>query len=211
MTETTTLETPCEIDTALAAVYNEKHRLMDRRALNYMDLQRLAGAQFRYVSRKRRVTDMTITEAIEIVQAEVAKLAAHREAHPEDYYRIPCGTNLAFHQQDQAERALANVTEYDEQIADLEEQARELGALYTGWSRFFLVTSSSGHVHSSMSCSTCRPTTRFGWLPSLSGQDEAEAVAELGPTLCTVCFPSAPVEFTEGKKITAAQAAKKVA
>lgn len=70
--------------------------------------------------------------------------------------------------------------------------------LYTGWSRFFLVTSSQGHIHSSTGCSTCLPTTRFGWLPSVSGLTEKEAVEQHGERLCSVCFPSAPVQWTEG-------------
>jgi hypothetical protein len=61
-----------------------------------------------------------------------------------------------------------------------------------------------------MHCHTCRPSTTYGWLPELSGKDEAEAVAQLGPNLCSVCFPSAPVEHVGGK-ITKAQAAKKAA
>ena len=47
----------------------------------------------------------------------------------------------------------------------------KLQEAYTGWSRFFLVTSSTGHVHSSTSCSTCRPTTTYGWLPEPLRQD----------------------------------------
>jgi hypothetical protein len=68
--------------------------------------------------------------------------------------------------------------------------------LYTGWSRFFHVE----HIHSSQHCSSFRPTTRVGWLPKVSGLTEAEAVAEYGAILCTICFPSAPVEWTEGPK-----------
>lgn len=84
---------------------------------------------------------------------------------------------------------------------------RELGYLYTGWSRFFLVTSSAGHVHSSTGCHTCRDTTTYGWMPELSGKGEIEAVAELGTVLCSACFPSAPVAH-QGGKITKAQAVK---
>jgi hypothetical protein len=65
------------------------------------------------------------------------------------------------------------------------------------WTRFHLVKNNGGHIHSSMSCSTCFPTTRFGWLPDLSGQTEAEAVAAHGAILCTVCYPSAPTEWTD--------------
>jgi hypothetical protein len=63
---------------------------------------------------------------------------------------------------------------------------------YEGWNRFFLVK----HIHNSQHCSSFRPTTRVGWLPNVSGLTEAEAVAEHGATLCTICFPSAPVELT---------------
>ncbi len=74
--------------------------------------------------------------------------------------------------------------------------ASELELLYTGWARFFIVP--GGHIHSSRRCSTCYVTTMFGWLPALSGLTEADAVAAHGPLLCSVCYPSAPVEWTVG-------------
>jgi hypothetical protein len=70
---------------------------------------------------------------------------------------------------------------------------------YTGWSRFWLVVSSVGHIHSTTACTTCFVTTEFALLPELSGSTEAEAVAGYGAVLCTVCFPSAPVEWTGGE------------
>lgn len=69
-------------------------------------------------------------------------------------------------------------------------------AEYTGWQRFYLVK----HIHSSQDCSSFRDTTRVGWLPDVSGLTEAEAVAAHGAILCTICFPTAPTEWTEGKK-----------
>jgi len=78
-------------------------------------------------------------------------------------------------------------------------ELREWTDKYTGWSRFYLV--SGGHIHASMDCSTCnngKSATNFIWLPQLSGLTEADAVASEGAFLCTVCFPSAPVEFTNG-------------
>lgn len=71
------------------------------------------------------------------------------------------------------------------------------------WTRFFWVQNNGGHGHSSMSCSTCnkgKSRTQFGWHPELSGLTMADAVAKFGPTLCTVCFPDAPVEYTVGVK-----------
>jgi hypothetical protein len=68
------------------------------------------------------------------------------------------------------------------------------------WTRFFLVQNNGGHIHKDMDCSTCnngKRATRFGWLPEFSGQTEAEAVAKHGAILCTVCYPSAPAEWTD--------------
>lgn len=62
-----------------------------------------------------------------------------------------------------------------------------------GWTRAFLVTSSSnGHVHSWTSCSTCLPTTAFTWLPEYSGTPEATIVDDAGERACTSCYSSAP-------------------
>lgn len=104
-------------------------------------------------------------------------------------------------------RFLAKVDELSDQASVTRSEIARQEKKYTGWSRFFLVTSSSGHVHSSMTCHTCRPTTAYGWVPQLSGKTEAEAVALLGETLCSVCYPSAPVAW-QGGRITKAQAKK---
>jgi hypothetical protein len=101
---------------------------------------------------------------------------------------------------------LANVTAAQAEVDRERAEFDRLNAAYTGWSRFFVVTSSTGHIHSNMRCSTCRWTTTFGWLPNLSGLTEADAVAECGPALCSVCFPSAPLDHFG--KLTAAQARK---
>jgi hypothetical protein len=89
---------------------------------------------------------------------------------------------------------------YDERKVELDAaQADYLqkNKQYEGWSRFFLVP--GGHIHSSLNCSTCNKEgkqTDFGWLPELSGLTEVDAVKEHGAILCTVCYPSAPVEYT---------------
>lgn len=80
-----------------------------------------------------------------------------------------------------------------------------------GWTRAFLVTTTGvGHVHSSTRCSTCFPTTEFGWLTELSGKTEAEIVAAAGADACTVCYPSAPVD-TAGPRSVYTKAEKKTA
>jgi len=74
------------------------------------------------------------------------------------------------------------------------------------WSRYWLVTSSDGHIHRSCHCSTCNKGLRrtgFALTPFLSGTSDAVAVADLGPALCSVCFPDAPVESKEQSRIPA--------
>lgn len=76
-----------------------------------------------------------------------------------------------------------------------------------GWSRFYMTQGEGGHIHSSMGCQTCNrnmKATRFSWLTDLSGMSEADAVKAYGAILCTVCFPSAPVEWTNGHELAAA-------
>lgn len=63
-----------------------------------------------------------------------------------------------------------------------------------GWTRAYLVvTKGQGHVHRSMNCSTCYPTTQFEWVTALSGASEQEIVDAAGERACTVCYASAPV------------------
>jgi hypothetical protein len=49
-----------------------------------------------------------------------------------------------------------------------------------------------------MYCATTFPTTAWSWLPELSGLEEDDAVEAQGPRLCSVCYPSAPTEWTLG-------------
>lgn len=201
-------------DTALAALHAELYATEDRLDRNDSHVLSLAGAKYYYRGRQR-VTDMRVPEALAIVRAELAKMDEWRAANSTteaDGYVSTKWTGYAGiiqpYAQDSATECLERRAEYVESLGRLADEIEVLQDAYTGWSRFFLVTSSPGHIHRSMSCSTCRPTTRYGWLPAVSGANEAEAVAEYGPTLCTVCYPSAPTEYTIGKKISAAKAAK---
>lgn len=74
-----------------------------------------------------------------------------------------------------------------------------------GWSRYWLVVSSSGHIHRNTHCSTCnngKQLTSFVLKPSLSGSTDADAVAALGAALCSHCFVDAPVHYREQVRIS---------
>lgn len=89
------------------------------------------------------------------------------------------------------------IAEYTPQLEKARGLEAECNAEYyrrKGWSRFWIVINSNGHIHSSMNCTTCFPTTQYGWLPNLSGSTNAEVVELAGMSACTICFPDAPVE-----------------
>lgn len=99
-----------------------------------------------------------------------------------------------------AQDVIDNLEEMKDQMFDLEHNVNELEEEWRSdpWSRFFLVANNNGHLHSSRGCSTCYPTTQYLWCAEISGLEEEDAVAEYGSQLCTVCFPSAPTEWTDG-------------
>lgn len=70
-----------------------------------------------------------------------------------------------------------------------------------GWTRAFIVVNTNGHVHKSMNCSSCYPTTQYSWLPEYSGADENKIIADAGSAACTVCYPNAPVNSLRNKPV----------
>ena len=88
------------------------------------------------------------------------------------------------------------VAELSKEYAQIKLEIARLDAIYDQdpWTRAFLVINSNGHVHSSLNCSTCFPTTRYTWLIQYSNDDEQTIVEDAGQDACTVCYPSAPAE-----------------
>jgi hypothetical protein len=178
-----TIRREVHVDTEIAAAYGvlmEKSHRVDS-----------VASQIRYlVPNSMRTRDrayMVIDGKIEV--ASVERLRTMFEA---DEIGPKAGYNRDFYADE--------FVKYDERKIELDAaQAdyREKNSQYGGWSRFFLVP--GGHIHSSLNCSTCNKegkATNFGWLPELSGLAEDDAVKEHGAILCTVCYPSAPVEHT---------------
>ncbi len=110
--------------------------------------------------------------------------------------------SLKFYQKHYPTR-IGEIAKYEGKIyifkADLRKvngQIRDLDAIYDQdpWTRAFLVVNNNGHVHSSLDCSTCFPTTRYQWLIQYSNDDENTIVEDAGQDACTICYPSAPAE-----------------
>ncbi len=86
------------------------------------------------------------------------------------------------------------IAELSKQVADLEGEFDRRG----GWTRFHKLCSTDGaRIHHTRWCSGLHRSNLndLGWHPELSGKSEAEAVALLGPVLCSKCFPSAPADW----------------
>jgi hypothetical protein len=95
------------------------------------------------------------------------------------------------------DRYLADVAQEDGRIAELSERFAPLEEVFAsrgGWNRYYLCTSTGGHVHRSRSCGTLRRTSVLVLLTEHSGMNRDDFVALAGEGACTVCFPDAPVD-----------------
>lgn len=191
MIENVATATPVEIDTELAAHWQEVYRLRAQAVSAWSnvvfytsEVLRLRGV----LSRWGKATDRQVREFL-AEHAEISESAEMKvQAYVEDWVIRP------------AERAW----EANLKVLDLEERADTIVATEINmldeewirrgrWNRAFLVTNGNGHVHRSMHCSTCRPTTEFYWVTEYSDHSEAEIVEAAGWRACTKCYPSAPV------------------
>ncbi len=130
---------------------------------------------------------------------------------------------LKFYQKHYPQRArIEEIQSCENKIAILQDklfkvgnQILDLDAIYDQdpWTRAFLVIASNGHVHSSMDCSTCFPTTRYNWLVQYSNDDEKTIVEDAGQDACTICYPSAPADVLNrpSRIVTADKIAKAAA
>ena len=89
------------------------------------------------------------------------------------------------------------------QIAEVMLLVNAMEAVYRNgpWPRFYPCMNADGHIHSSYrGCPSVYESTDMRWYPQLSGKTVAEAVADLGPTLCSKCFPGVKPEWQLSKK-----------
>lgn len=172
--------TPVEIDTQLADLYGREDALEGRLASTLSDLHYAIGERpVKAVRSTGRKTWPTTNE--QAVDKAREMLAA--------------GGMMAW-DLDSMTRRLAKYDAVRTELAEIAAAMVPLHAEYRNrpWTRFHPVP--DGHIHSSRACHTLRITTDVRWLPEMSGQDEATALAALGEAghiLCTVCYPNAPV------------------
>jgi hypothetical protein len=179
-----------ETDTRLADLHRQGAEIRQTITSHANTIKQYAGAE----RNRWGLYKMTLDEAEAIIATE-----GWKPRGPVASWGRPGGT---------IDEARAVIARARIKLAEVDAQIVECNAIWLDndcWSRFFLVP--AGHLHRDMHCSTCNnghePTT-FGWLPQLSGLTEADAVAAHGALLCTVCYPSAPAEWTNGHETEAA-------
>lgn len=150
----------------------------------YQDLTRAAEkadrqmVMLRLLTRTSRRADLSDTEVLEIAQRRQGVASGDKQA-------------VARHLTEHA-GAVSQRQKAAERFQEAEHEWQRRGQ----WTRAFLVAGVGGHVHSSMSCSTCNragTATKFEWLTDYSGATQEQIVADAGYRACTVCYPQAPL------------------
>jgi hypothetical protein len=149
-------------------------------------MHRVAGDRTRWIG-KTKVWSMNWAE----VSAAISTLIAQGDERDMSYSVRPSQLVAA-----DAE-LLAEVARLDAEIDSMESTWRA-----HRWQRYFPCLNGNGHIHASLSgCPTVNRSgkaTSMGWATELSGKPVSEAIqmppTGLGPRLCSVCFPDAPVE-----------------
>ncbi|MFE9412290.1 hypothetical protein ACFYN0_26380 [Streptomyces sp. NPDC006704] len=183
---------PPEIDALNAVVAIESYRIDDQRDRCWDRLQRALGER---KVRRGRSMDWSLGRD----EAEEKARLALQEGSGSELYRSELSKVLDA--MDALGTEMVKLNQGPRKVLGSEWERRG------GWSRFFLVE--DGHIHRSQSCFTLRIMTRLAWQPHLSGRSDEEAVAELGPFLCSHCFRDAPTEWQKNPEDVKREAKKK--
>jgi hypothetical protein len=70
-----------------------------------------------------------------------------------------------------------------------------------GWTRYFRVNNSNGHVHTTRRCDTTYVTTAWSWPTNLSGADGDQVVEYAGALTCLRCFPGQREEILRERPV----------
>jgi hypothetical protein len=175
---------PAEHDARQYAIICQASDTRDKLFAGRDRMHRMAGDRKRWIG-KSQVWQMSWAEVMEVMK----RLVAQGDEKDLSYGARPSG-------------GLARDTELLHEIARLDALSDAMEATWRahGWTRYFPCLNADGHIHVSLnSCPTIHrngKATSMGWATELSGLTVAEAIKpeNLGPRLCSVCFPDAPVE-----------------
>jgi hypothetical protein len=191
MIDRLTTATPVEIDRALAALWQDRYAEQARASQAWDTMTHYVREVMRHQGTIKGFAKPTPTQVRDFL-SEHAEISENEALQVEAYGSawIVRDAQKAWEYYDRYQDHSAKA---DEALMDMEPLDQEF-ARRGGWNRAYLVvTNGSGHVHRSMNCSTCYPTTQYHWMTDYSDHTEAEIVEAAGERACTVCYPSAPV------------------
>lgn len=184
------MELAYQTDTTLADLYGQREQASERNARHFESMHYHVNDRKGY--RGRQYTwNMSPAEVLDAARTFLAipesELPAWRR---EDHRHI--GKDL-----DGVETERQVIERLDHEIAELQK-------VYAAdpWPRYFPCQTHNEHIHSGYGCAGLKHNSVLLWQPDLSGHTIEEAVAKLGPRLCTHCYPNAPVEYTQGEPDT---------
>lgn len=189
MTTTQTVD-PLAHDTKTAALHEQVAKYQRSAEAARDRVHRMARDRKEWIGREQ-YWKMTWGQAV----AQVNILVSQGDAYDPSNGRTPSD-------------ALAEVQSFLNDLAIVQVQIADMEKVYRAnpWQRFFPCMNADGHIHSSYrGCPSVRFDTAMAWYPQLSGKTVEDAVNELGPALCSICFPAAPVEH---KSMTLGQVEK---
>jgi len=216
-----TTATPAEIDQLLAETSLARLRAIQTASYNVDRIMDMAEMR-EYVRPTERYGKghYILTGTFEAGRARIESackaLDAHYATGTGRYEDMTAEMKLVISGRDYATRYLAAFDAATEEIAKADGIIHDINAEWfrrDGWTRKWLVVSSSGHLHAHTECSTCnngKQRTAFALWYQLSGLTEAEAITALetrADALCSVCYPTAPVA-AKRTNVTKAQARK---
>ena len=129
------------------------------------------------ITEAQAITDPTTATPVQIDTA-LEQLDGVLQQH----YAVLANKN-ATHLHDQA-RAIVDAATAEFNRLDAEHDRRK-------WTRYLTVA--GGHIHAEYRCAGLKWNTRRNWHPQMSGTLLAAAITRLGETMCSHCFPGAPV------------------
>lgn len=208
------VKTPVETDAQLSEKYSELSKLEQQVSYKLSSLRSEVGDHGKRIKIGRSfqtVYEHDAASAIEIIAERASVLETEKAKLLENENHDKSEINYINYKINKLNEKIDEYYQAENNTEDKQAEIQKLNKVFNKhqWSRFFIVP--DGHIHESMECSTCnngKNATQFGWLPELSGKNEKDAVSEHGARLCTVCYPSAPTEWTNYKEV---EEAKKLA
>uniref|UniRef100_UPI003F492358 hypothetical protein n=1 Tax=Nonomuraea sp. CA-251285 TaxID=3240002 RepID=UPI003F492358 len=183
--------TPKEVDAAIATLETEAFRQTQLIQQSY-DTIHLAVRDRRKYHGRHLGWEMTDDNATALAKAKLDNAAE-------------AATFFHYGKEDKAREALATIdaatAKYGSLFAEIERHEEEYQR--RPWTRFHQLRSTTGaRIHSRRYCQGLHRSdwNDLGWHPELSGKTVEEAVRDLGPVLCTKCFPKAKPEWRQDPK-----------